>query len=98
MEDNILQVGQSKKDMAWQYMLSLPKSHRPHGCTENRLNRVRPFVMDNKDFWEDIVHRHGLVDLSPEELEQQDKEAYEHCEGNFWGQIMEIMWRNKIIK
>lgn len=98
MKTDLPQVAQSKKDMVWQYMLSLPKSHRPQGCTDQRLIRVCALVMNNEDFWSDIVQRHGLVDLSPEELKQQDEEAYDHCEGNFWGQVMEIMWRNKIIK
>lgn len=97
-EARIYSVPNDKKSEVWNYMASLPKRERPQGCTDKRLSKVCDHVFVNEDFWDDIVFRHGIQFKTLEKLKEEDQETYDHCTGNFWGMLMEIMWRNKIIK
>lgn len=94
-----MNVPEEMKMYVWNYMVALPKGERPNGCTDKRLQKVWEIAFKTEYFWDDVVSRHGVSDemLLPQ-LKETDPETYDHCIGNFWGMLMEIMWKNGIIK
>ena len=94
-----MNISEEMKIYVWNYMVNLPKKERPNGCTDKRLQKAHKAVFASEFFWDDVVNRHGLNEdeLLPE-LKEQEPEVYDHCVGNFWGMLMETMWRNGIIK
>ena len=90
-------VHEYKKNEVWDHALSLPKSSRPNGVTDKRLEKVKDFIWTNTDFWSDIVNRHGLIQETIGSLQCYDHPTYDHCIGNFWGQVVEEMMKRDII-
>jgi hypothetical protein len=93
----IMMINDEKKNEVWKHFVSLPKSYRPNGLTDKRLEKVKYIIWKTEFFWDDVVCRHGLLDVSIVDLKLLDKETYEHCMGNFWGMMMEIMHKSGII-
>ena len=94
-----MNVPEEMKIYVWNYMVGLPKKERPYGCTDKRLQKVYKPIFESEDFWDDVVSRHGVSDdMLFHKLKEQEPEVYDHCIGNFWGMLMEIMWREGIIK
>lgn len=62
-----------------------------HGMTGPRLRRIKPVLWNDDHFWNDIIMRHNAHGNSPEHLHKIQPETYEHCLGNFWGQIVQTM-------
>lgn len=93
-----MNISDEKKKEVWNYMGSLPKRERPQGCTTVRMLKIYRDVFQTEYFWEDVVLRHGLNEISLDELKEKDPETYEHCVGNFWGMLMEIMHNHGVIK
>lgn len=91
---------EAKKEAIWNYMVALPKKEKPYGCTIEKLAEAKQMIMKDTDFWHDIINRHGLTELDKtiEQLKEKDLETYNHCVGNFWGMLMEKMWKNGIFK
>lgn len=64
-----------------------------HGITGARLRKAKDRIMSDDQFWADIVIRHGGLDMTPEEMKKRDSLVYDHCLGNFWGQVLAfIFW------
>ena len=57
------------------------------GVTGKRLQKIRDKILNDDDFWQDIVLRHDGLNKPPEQLFAEDPENYRHCLGNFWGMI-----------
>ena len=66
--------------------------------TGPRLRKVKPIIWEDEFFWNDIIWRHSGVIKTPEEMEQEDRAVYEHCQGNFWGMIVQEMVERGVIK
>lgn len=94
-----MRVSEQKKNEFWDYFTSEEcKNFRYRGMTDNRLKRVKSIVWKDDDFWFDIVLRHGGQIRTPQEMREKDSFVFDHCIGNFFGQISEIMYRAGIIK
>jgi len=93
-----MKTPEDKKTYIWEYFSSIPKKFRPNGLTNKKLEKIKSQIFENEDFWDDIYWRHGLNKESLEELLKNDIHTFNHCVGNFWGMISEIMWKKKMIK
>ena len=58
-----------------------------HGITGPRLRRLYETIMCDDNFWQDVIVRHGNHAIP----EQVDAAVYDHCLGNFWGMIHQMM-------
>lgn len=69
----------------------------PTGVTRVRLKRaLSQGLLEHRPLWDDMA-RHGTAGVSPEELRSRDLENFKHCEGNFWGIVVEFMTYNWIM-
>lgn len=75
-------IAPSLKDMVW-YELSATRP-KPPMMTPRRLEKVKKRLWDDKEFWADLLDRHGLRDKSVREL---DAGVREHAVANFWGMV-----------
>jgi hypothetical protein len=94
-------VSPEKKLEVWVHVMkaAISKEYRmPVGVTVKRLQKVYDDMMNDEFLWDDVVCRHGLLHMSIDELKATDKETYEHCIGNFWGMVSELMWKKGILK
>lgn len=55
--------------------------------TGPRLAKIKPEIMTDNFFWDDVVARHCGLEYAPEHLFEKHPETYEHCQGNFWRMI-----------
>jgi len=81
----------------WNHFAAEKKYHF-HGMTAKRLEKVLPFVLNDKEFWEDVLLRHGGDAMTPREMKANSEFNYDHCMGNMAGMTYKIMLDNKIIK
>ena len=61
-----------------------------HGITGPRLRKLYDSIMCNDSFWEDVILRHGNY-TQPMLMRDGDPAVYDHCAGNFWGMIHQMM-------
>lgn len=88
------------KEAYWNCFTTSKSYPKPFGVTPKRLQKVKAEIMADKFFWDDVLFRHGC-DKFPdpnEYLKNRDKETVEHCQGNFWGMIVQTMLERGIIK
>lgn len=76
-------------------MWALDRNIGPHGLTPAKLRKAKELVMQDDSFWYHVVGRHGGIDKTPYQLELEDKFAYEHCMGNFWGMLRSYIGRTR---
>ena len=88
----------TKKTEIWNHMVALPKAYRGHGMTNNRVGLLHDIVWNDKDFWSDIILRHGLRSMTIEALKESDTAIYNHVVGNFWSMLYRIAIKKGIIK
>lgn len=88
-------VSTEKKEEVWSHFSKIKPW--PYGVTAKRLEKIKPVVFAWDFFWQDIVLRHGLLDQSPEQLKETEREVYNHCDGNFWGMVYEAMTKSGVI-
>lgn len=62
-----------------------------HRVTGPRLRKIKNKVLHDKQFWFDIIDRHNGSNRTPEQMKAQNLENYNHCLGNFWGMVIEIL-------
>lgn len=86
-----------KKDEYW-FHFTKNKQFWGNGFTAKRLDVAKKELWDNKEFWDDILVRHAGMELTPEEMKQQNEKVYEHCMGNMTGMIMKFFIEKKIVK
>lgn len=95
-----MQVSNSKKHQVWNHFIErwvLEKLGGGYKVTGSRLNKIKPIIWNDRDFWQDIVYRHGLDRTTPEQLRENDIETYNHCLGNFWGMVYQDLVDRRII-
>lgn len=61
-----------------------------HGVTGSRLRRLYETIMCDDDLWQDVIYRHGNYP-DPARMKADDLKLYQHCMGNFWGMIYQMM-------
>jgi len=61
-----------------------------HGVTGPRLRNLYEVVMADEDFWQDVIYRHGNWP-EPRRMMREAPGVYQHCLGNFWGMIYQMM-------
>lgn len=96
-----MDVSKAKRFEYWNHFLArwvLEKVGGGYGITGPRLRKIFPKIMEDDDFWWDIVSRHGGCEKTPEQMELEDQNQYDHCWGNFWGMIMQDLVEARIIK
>ena len=81
-------ISDVKKEEVWQ---ALSSERLPARLTKKRLARLKSIVWDDADFWDDVVARHGLMELTIAELKEEDKATFTHCLGNFVGMLMQTL-------
>lgn len=91
-------ITEVQKTETWAYFESLPKRQRPHGLTDRRLVKAKSLLWNDEFFWMDIVLRHGLDKDSPGELQEKEPQVYDHLVGNFWGQVIGILYDTGVLK
>jgi hypothetical protein len=87
-------VSTRKRFEYWNHFIAqwvLYPGKRYPSVTKTRLRKIMPQIMEDDDFWWDIVLRHGGDRMTPEEMATLDPQTYEHCLGNFWGGIHQDM-------
>ncbi len=91
-----MKVPSEKRQEYWDHFISRWAVERfgggGYGVTGPRLRKIRDEVMADDKFWFDIVLRHDAVDLTPEQMRLADSARYDHCLGNFWGMIHEMLF------
>jgi hypothetical protein len=92
-----MRYSDEKKEEYWGHFLKL-KNYWQYRVTLRRLEKIKPIIWNDSDFWWDILLRHSGCDKTPEEMLEENKEIYEHCFGNFAGMVYESLITNRIIK
>ena len=90
-------TSEEKKAEYWNHFVFEFKPH-PFGFTKKRLERVKPMIWNDADFWDDVIHRHGGQDKTPGEMANASQQTYQHCFGNMAGMIRHTMQRQGILK
>lgn len=68
------------------------------GVTGPKLRKIKLIIWRDGDFWLDVVNRHGGLEVSPETMAQTNPRVYEHCAGNFWGMVYQMLTERKLVK
>lgn len=92
-----------KKEMYWSHWKD--NTSLPSKFTKKRLEKVKPIVMKDKRFWDDILIRHNGIGIEPELMRKIDlfnygncMFNYGHCMSNMTGMVYELMLEHKIVK
>jgi len=67
------------------------------GVSGARLRKIWQAMLDDDEFWLDVVGRHGGREKTPEALRMSEPGVYEHCLGNFWGMIYQTLMERGLI-
>jgi len=86
-----------KKLEYWNHFLCR-KKYWPKLVTIKKLREVLPYILMNKEFWDDILIRHSGEKMEPEQMKRKDPENYKHCFSNMGLMIYKIMIDYRIIK
>ncbi len=86
----MFKISDEKKEEFW---TALAAERRPPRLTETRLRKLKALMWDDGFFWDDVVARHGGLQMSVQELKASDPAVYDHCLGNFHGMLCEELWR-----
>jgi hypothetical protein len=63
-------------DELFAHLKSIPRSQRPHGVTDRRLELAKEHLRCDDEFFGDIFRRHALADWTLEEMERDRPETY----------------------
>jgi len=94
-----VELTDERKHLIWNHFIEqwvVGGSGGGTGVTGPRLRRIKPYIWRDKAFWFDVALRHGLNQITPEELKLESPSVYEHAQGNFWGMIVEMLYRRTI--
>lgn len=64
----------------------------------NHLKMIRTMynkILEDDFLWADIVWRHGFFDALPWNAENENKAAYDHAIGNFWGYVSAMRYEKE---
>lgn len=71
---------------------------RPYGVTGQKLAKIKMSIMADNEFWQDVVWRHNGMNKRPDEMALSDEFTYAHCEGNFWGMVMQTLVEKGLVR
>lgn len=83
-----------QREALWQWCVK--QKPYPNGVTVPRLAKVKPIIMRWEYFWLDMAAHLGQLDA--EHLMMADQSAYDHMIGNFWGMVVEALYKSTILK
>ncbi len=89
-----MNVPDNKKHEFWNHFITrwaLEGAGGGFGVTAHRLNKIKPAIFNDNDFWSDVILRHDGIRYTPEQLKAGDRANYNHCLGNFWGMLSQTM-------
>lgn len=86
-----------QKLLYWDYFRT-NKKYWGHGITAKNLDEARGSILCYGELWNDVLHRHNGINLSPNALRKEDKFMYDHCMGNMSGMIIKELINLKLIK
>jgi len=91
-------ISTQDKEAYWAFLTGQDfKNYRAVGCTKRRLDRIKAEMLEDGEFWDDVLARHGLrnPDGSVVPTEHARKTAgshhWDHMLGNFYGMISQSM-------
>lgn len=96
-----LSFPERKKHEYWNHWVNyvfVTAPNRLAGVTGKKLQRIRPFIWDDDEFWADILERHRGVDMTPEEMRLRSLSQYEHMIGNFSGMVYQSLVSARLVK
>ena len=88
---------EDKKNEYWNYFLT-QKGFWGYGVSLKKLEKVKPILWNDENFWSDILFRHNGSMETPEQMKERDKFVYNHCIGNMASMINQAMRTHKILK
>ena len=94
-------VTEQKKYEYWNHFMTagfLGYSGKPKQLTAPRLRAIQSVIWNDETFWDDIVSRHSGGNSTPEQMRERWLRVYEHCQGNFWGMLMQTAVEMGLIK
>ncbi len=83
-------VVEQKRHQVWNHFVArwaMDKRCASPYLTGPRLRKIHARLWKDNGFWDDIVLRHNMTYSSPEYLEKNEPDVYQHALGNFWGQV-----------
>lgn len=69
-----------------------------YGIIGPKLRRIKKAIMKDDGFWRDVILRHNGLTKTPDQMQVENAQNYIHCQGNFWGMIMQTMVETGLIK
>ena len=66
--------------------------------TGPKLRKIWRAILDDDEFWLDVVARHGGLRQTPESMQLCDPDTYNHCLGNFWGMVYQTLVERGLVK
>jgi hypothetical protein len=78
------------KSRVWNELISQPG--RPPIVQKRLFHTLWLHLLDDTEFWRDLLDRHGLRDKSLSDL---DPHTRQHAIGNFWGMLWQATWEMK---
>ena len=96
---------EAKKHEYWNHFITkwalkhIGGGYGPTGkkATAAKLCKVKLIIWNDATFWDDILLRHDGMYITPERMQQERSDVYEHCLGNFWGMLMQSMVEHHIL-
>jgi len=93
-----MMIPRDAREAYWK-VLTAAAYPKPCGVTSRRLEKVKPTIMADDFFWQDVIGRHGAMRFQPDRfLQEQEAAVVEHCLGNFWGMVVQTMLDTGLIK
>lgn len=86
-----------KRHDYWNYLTG-ERIQRPRGVTHLRLMTIKKEIINDDDFWFQVITRHGGENLSATEFFKTNGAAQDHARGNFWSMIREKILKSKNLK
>lgn len=71
------------------YWELLAAQRRPPLLTDARMAKLKAKVWNDATFWDDIIARHGGMEMSAQALMDSKPDVFEHCLGNFHGMLVQ---------
>lgn len=94
-------ISEGKRREYWNHFIArwaVEKVGGGAGVTGAKLRKIQQVILDDDDFWLDIVARHSGLDRTPEIMQLCDPNTYAHCLSNFWGMVYQTLVERGLVK
>ena len=101
-KQHVAEFEERKKNEYWnhwvEHIFVSQRRGKPHGVTGAKLQKIKPIIWADKDFWFDVFDRHAGVYSTPEQMLINDEQVYFHMIGNFSGMVMQSLVGAGLVK